>query len=46
MIANLEKKKAHATLKFEIINRIKKSGDGKYFPVYNQILNFTLCTIK
>ena len=46
MIGNLEKKKAHAQAKFELINKIKKTGDKRYTPLFKQLIQTTLNTIK
>lgn len=46
MIGNLEKKKTHAISKFEIINKIKKTGDRRYTPLFKQLIQMTLSTIK
>ena len=46
MIANLEKKKAHASYKFELMSKLKRSGDQRFFPFYSQLIKFTLETIK
>jgi hypothetical protein len=45
MISNLEKKKTDAQLKFTLLIHIKRT-DKRYFKLYHQVLNSTLCTIK
>lgn len=46
MINNLEKKKQNAISKFNLIARLRKMGDNRYYGFYRQILNCTLSTIK
>lgn len=46
MINNLEKKKQNALCKFNMLAKLKKSQDNRYYPFYLQIFNNTLSTIK
>lgn len=46
MINNLEKKKQNAISKFNLMARLRKMADNRYFSFYTQILHYTLSTIK
>lgn len=46
MINNLEKKKQNAINKFNLIAKLRKMSDNRYYSFYLQIINSTLSTIK